>query len=178
MASAIAIAACAPAKAPVAPPPTTATASAEDNATQTPLRFLLINDVYFGDTLRDGTAGLSRVAALRDSLERSGPVEFVLAGDFNARPGSATYGRARAAGFDDAWTRAYPDGPPGLTCCHRLPLDDSADQLRSRIDFIFTRGDLEVTAASTVGDTPDAFAAGLWPSDHAGVVATIERREA
>lgn len=47
-----------------------------------PLRFLLINDVYFGDTLRDGTAGLSRVAALRDSLERSGPVEFVLAGDF------------------------------------------------------------------------------------------------
>ncbi|HVF40716.1 MAG TPA: bifunctional UDP-sugar hydrolase/5'-nucleotidase [Gemmatimonadaceae bacterium] len=47
-----------------------------------PLRFLLINDVYFGDTLRDGTAGLARVASLRDSLARSGPVTFVLAGDF------------------------------------------------------------------------------------------------
>src|SRR5687768_9439583 len=47
-----------------------------------PLRFLLINDVYFGDTLRDGTGGLARVAALRDSLARSGPVQFVLAGDF------------------------------------------------------------------------------------------------
>ena len=49
----------------------------------TPLRFLLINDVYLGDTLRDGTGGLARVAALRDSLERTGgPVTFVLAGDF------------------------------------------------------------------------------------------------
>lgn len=47
-----------------------------------PLRFLLINDVYFGDTVRDGSAGLARVAALRDSLERTGPVTFVLAGDF------------------------------------------------------------------------------------------------
>ena len=47
-----------------------------------PLRFLLINDVYFGDTVRDGTAGLARVAAIHDSLERSGPVTFVLAGDF------------------------------------------------------------------------------------------------
>ncbi len=46
------------------------------------LRFLLINDVYFGDTLRDGTGGLARVATLRDSLARTGPVSFVLAGDF------------------------------------------------------------------------------------------------
>ncbi len=47
-----------------------------------PLRFLLINDVYFGDTVRDGTAGLARVASIRDSLQRSGPVSLVLAGDF------------------------------------------------------------------------------------------------
>jgi 5'-nucleotidase/UDP-sugar diphosphatase len=65
---AVALAACAPS---TRPAPTSA-----------PLRFLLINDVYFGDTLRDGTGGLARVAALRDSLARSGPVQFVLAGDF------------------------------------------------------------------------------------------------
>ncbi|MEA2317825.1 MAG: hypothetical protein QOD44_2014 [Solirubrobacteraceae bacterium] len=98
----------------------------------------------------------------------------VLVGDFNARPGSATYERARAAGFEDAWTRAHPDGPPGLTCCHRLPLDDPADRLRSRIDHIFTSGGLEVTGAVTVGDAPEDFTAGLWPSDHAGVVATLD----
>ncbi len=47
----------------------------------TPLRFLLVNDVYVGDTLRDGSAGLARVAYLRDSLARTGPLLFVLAGD-------------------------------------------------------------------------------------------------
>jgi 5'-nucleotidase/UDP-sugar diphosphatase len=46
-----------------------------------PIRFLLVNDVYLGDTLRDGTAGLARVAYLRDSLARQGPLMFVLAGD-------------------------------------------------------------------------------------------------
>ena len=97
----------------------------------------------------------------------------VMAGDFNSRPGSPTYERARAGGFEDAWTRAHPDGPPGLTCCHGLPLDDPADELRSRIDLILTRGDVDVTKAITVGDARDHFTGRLWPSDHAGVVATM-----
>ena len=33
----------------------------------------------------------------------------VMLGDFNSRPGSPTYAALRAAGFDDAWTRANPD---------------------------------------------------------------------
>jgi len=48
------------------------------------VRLLLVNDVYVLDTLRDGTGGLARVAALRDSLERDGGggrVLFLLAGD-------------------------------------------------------------------------------------------------
>jgi 5'-nucleotidase len=65
------------------PAPASAAARPAASDTAQPLRFLLINDVYFGDTVRDGTGGLSRVAALRDSLERTGgPVTFVLAGDF------------------------------------------------------------------------------------------------
>ncbi len=77
---AIVLAACAPASSPESAPIPVSAASGE--STRPPLRFLLINDVYFGDTLRDGTAGLARVAALRDSLARTGPVTFVLAGDF------------------------------------------------------------------------------------------------
>ena len=100
----------------------------------------------------------------------------VMAGDFNSRPGTPTYERALAGGLEDAWTRAHPDGPRGLTCCHALPLDDPADALRSRIDLILTRGDIDVTEAITVGDARDHFTAGLWPSDHAGVVATLELR--
>jgi endonuclease/exonuclease/phosphatase family metal-dependent hydrolase len=98
----------------------------------------------------------------------------VMVGDFNARPGTATYERARAARFDDAWPRAHPDGPEGLTCCHRLPLDDPADRLRARIDLVLARGRLEVARAATVGDAPKDFTAGLWPSDHAGVVASYD----
>ena len=68
----------------VAPAPTTVPAAVEVATVPQPtLRFLLINDVYFGDTLRNGTGGLSRVAWLRDSLAKTGgPVTFVLAGDF------------------------------------------------------------------------------------------------
>lgn len=45
------------------------------------LQFLLVNDVYVGDTLRDGSAGLARTASLRESLASRGPLLFVLAGD-------------------------------------------------------------------------------------------------
>jgi endonuclease/exonuclease/phosphatase family metal-dependent hydrolase len=102
------------------------------------------------------------------------PLPVVMLGDFNARPGRPTYERLRAAGFDDAWTRANPDGPAGHTCCHRQPLDDPGDALRGRIDLILTRGAIAATEAFVVGDEPAAFRDGLWPSDHAGVVATLE----
>lgn len=47
------------------------------------LRFLLVNDVYVADTLRDGSGGVAHVAALKRRLEAEsgGPVTFVLAGD-------------------------------------------------------------------------------------------------
>jgi endonuclease/exonuclease/phosphatase family metal-dependent hydrolase len=98
----------------------------------------------------------------------------VLLGDFNSRPGTPTYTSLRAAGFDDAWTGANPEGCPGLTCCHATSLNDPADVLRKRIDLILTRGGITATACFVVGDQPDDFRAGLWPSDHAGVVATLE----
>lgn len=48
-----------------------------------PVRFLLVNDVYVSDTLRDGSGGLARVAAWRDSVEQASGsrVLFFLAGD-------------------------------------------------------------------------------------------------
>jgi endonuclease/exonuclease/phosphatase family metal-dependent hydrolase len=95
-------------------------------------------------------------------------------GDFNSLPDSPTYGALRAAGFDDAWTRANPDDPAGFTCCHRERLDDPADTLRARIDLILTRGEIAATEAFLVGHAPADLRSGLWPSDHAGVVATLE----
>ena len=98
------------------------------------------------------------------------PQPVVMVGDFNARPGGAGYERLRAGGFDDAWTRANPDGPDGLTCCHRMPLDNPSDGLRKRIDLVLTRGRIAAGEAFVVG----GFGPGLWSSDHAGVVARLQ----
>lgn len=56
--------------------------AAEARATA-PVRVLLVNDVYVTDTLRDGSGGLARVAAWRDSVQAAtgGRVLFMLAGD-------------------------------------------------------------------------------------------------
>ena len=96
----------------------------------------------------------------------------VMLGDFNARPERPTYAALRAAGFDDAWRRAHADGDTGFTCCH-TELDDPGDTLSARIDHILTRGAIAATEAFRVGAEPGDFRSGLWPSDHAGVVATL-----
>ena len=90
----------------------------------------------------------------------------VLLGDFNARPGRPTYAALRAAGFDDAWTRANPDDADGFTCCHASRSTIRRTRLRARIDLILTRGAIAATEAFLVGELRRR--AGLWPSDHAG----------
>jgi 5'-nucleotidase len=51
--------------------------------TGAPVRLLLVNDVYVSDTLRDGSGGLARVAAWRDSVEQASGEKVLLmfAGD-------------------------------------------------------------------------------------------------
>jgi endonuclease/exonuclease/phosphatase family metal-dependent hydrolase len=99
-----------------------------------------------------------------------GPV--VAVGDFNAVPGSPTYQALADAGFADAW----PADDPGPTCCHRFPLDDPAVRLRRRIDLVLTRGPVRAVHAERVGHRPEDFRDGVWPSDHAGVVAALQLR--
>ena len=121
-------------------------------------------------------AGAAQLAQAGELL--AGPADtslpVVMLGDFNSLPDSPTYAALRAAGFDDAWTRANPGDATGFTCCHRERLDDPADMLRARIDLILTRGPIAATEAFLVGHTAADLRNGLWPSDHAGVVATLE----
>lgn len=107
----------------------------------------------------------------------------ILVGDMNsdALGGSTpTYAELRAAGFADAWSQARP-GDAGLTCCHDERLRAIAP-LYSRIDLVLfrdpklgsARGPFDALAAELTGDEPaDRTASGLWPSDHAGVVAAL-----
>jgi endonuclease/exonuclease/phosphatase family metal-dependent hydrolase len=102
------------------------------------------------------------------------PLVFV--GDFNvtATTGTdTTYGQFPAAGFVDAWTRKRP-WDPGLTCCQAANLLNSTSLFDRRIDLVFFRGAFQVVDISLVGERPsDRIPPGLWPSDHAGVVATL-----
>jgi endonuclease/exonuclease/phosphatase family metal-dependent hydrolase len=101
----------------------------------------------------------------------SGPV--VLVGDFNsAANGSTTMSYATVASkFTDAYAKANP-GMPGYTCCS----DITAPQftLGERIDIVFYRGGVNAQSVEVIGTDPSKRSpAGLWPSDHAGVVATL-----
>ena len=97
---------------------------------------------------------------------------IVAVGDFNSGPGGdpTAYGILLDGGFSDAW----PDGD-GLTCCHATDLHNPNPLLTKRIDLVLTRGGFETVSADVVGEDPaDRTPGGLWPSDHAGVVATLQ----
>jgi endonuclease/exonuclease/phosphatase family metal-dependent hydrolase len=102
----------------------------------------------------------------------TGPL--ILVGDFNsAADGSTTmsYGII-AARFNDAYARVNP-GMPGFTCCSAI--DGAQSMANQRIDIVFYRGGVDAKTVEIVGTDPAKRSmSGLWPSDHAGVVANVE----
>jgi endonuclease/exonuclease/phosphatase family metal-dependent hydrolase len=101
----------------------------------------------------------------------------ILAGDFNsnANSGGSTVGMITDAGFEDSWARVHP-GDSGPTCCQDDDLRNGESELSTRIDLIFYGDDdFDAVSATRVGEeAADKTPSGLWPSDHAGVVARIE----
>jgi hypothetical protein len=112
----------------------------------------------------------------------------ILVGDFNsdvfgADPTRATptYGMVRAAGYRDSWIDPGRDAP-GLTCCEAAALLNPRPTFNQRIDFVFNRnlpGGARAIRRSVIGDQQgDRTPAGLWPSDHGGVVVTLRSSQA
>jgi len=97
----------------------------------------------------------------------------VLLGDFNTRaPNGTAYQLLLSAGYVDAW-QMNAEGS-GYTCCQDDNILNEVSNLSARIDQIFVRNlQLPTSVVThTVGDkASDRLASGLWPSDHAGVVA-------
>jgi len=100
----------------------------------------------------------------------------ILVGDFNSRAdgtGTPTYNNLINAGFDDAWSAAHPR-EPGNTWGHDADLLNTRVDLAQRLDLVLFRNNLCALDADVVGDElGDRTPSGLWPSDHAGVVATL-----
>lgn len=123
---------------------------------------------------------LSQARELLARLPSDRPV--VLCGDFNSGPGgpTQTYDRLTAS-FDDAYAVRRSD-TDGNTCCQATDLRNEESQLTRRIDAALYRGGLRPTAVRRVGHEPtarvevqhDGETVSVWPSDHAGVVATFE----
>jgi endonuclease/exonuclease/phosphatase family metal-dependent hydrolase len=137
---------------------------------------------YRGQTIRFITTHLDavvpqiRLAQASELL--SGPANtdlpVVVAGDMNTTSSTDTYAAITAAGFRDVWAQLHP-ADDGFTCCQTLPaISNSMPTLFQRVDLFFVRGDLEAGGISRVGADPgDRTLSGLWPSDHAGLAATV-----
>lgn len=113
---------------------------------------------------------------------------IVVAGDFNSKPqddyaiplpGGAIvltppYRQLVALGYQDTWL-LRPGHPTGLTCCQSENLSNLESALYERVDLVFTSATPEgKVKVNVVGnDEADRTLSGLWPSDHAGVVARM-----
>ena len=119
------------------------------------------------------------------------PRPVVLVGDLNSDPLDPTevddvpnalaYETLVGSGLLDAWLALHP-GEPGDTSPFPEDLTDPSITLDERIDHVLFRGALTPTAMGVLGTAPSSRACGvnlagatvcLWPSDHAGLSATL-----
>ena len=114
------------------------------------------------------------LAAQAGIAASSGELPMVYVGDYNSdAPTAPAYSALLAGVGTDAWSRSHP-GDPGFTCCLGATLRDPDNPLTSRIDLVLLGEGVKAPRAAIVGDDPsDMTASGLWPSDHAGVVARL-----
>jgi len=129
-----------------------------------------------------GQIRAAQVAEMVGALRSSDRV--VLMGDLNDTPGSPMYGVLAGAGYTDTWTAMHPGaGAEGLTCCHVADLSDHVANFDQRIDYVWTRGfardDGKVQGkidrfGNVPADRLPGPAYSIWPSDHAGLVASLK----
>ena len=119
----------------------------------------------------------SRVAQAQELVNnlQDETLPIILLGDFNTRaPDGTVYQILLSAGYVDVW-QMDSEGT-GKTCCQDDNILNEVSDLSVRIDQIFIRN-LELPASvitHTIGDKPsDRLLSGLWPSNHAGVVAHL-----
>lgn len=124
---------------------------------------------------------VSILAAFPNTLN----AQVIIAGDINSSPLDSTlyvgpytivppYQQLAYGGYSDTWG-LRPGKPVGFTCCQAEDLLNRDSVLGTRIDVIFTdRMPLDKVKVNVTGnDESDRTPSGLWPSDHAGVVARM-----
>jgi endonuclease/exonuclease/phosphatase family metal-dependent hydrolase len=122
-----------------------------------------------------------QLAQIKELIPAAGntSLPIIFSGDFNSTadsvtdPSYPTYQALVAANFVDAWAKRRPQDH-GFTCCQAPNLLNNPSSLSHRIDLLLFRGTIGIDDIHLVGnDSRDRTISGLWPSDHAGVVATF-----
>jgi len=115
---------------------------------------------------------------------------LILAGDINSAPshqaigpiippyqqfanGLTILGTPAFAPFTDTWM-LRPGNPDGFTCCESADLLNGSSTHDVRYDVVFARpAPVKVKANVMDAESSDKTASGLWPSDHASVIAEL-----
>jgi endonuclease/exonuclease/phosphatase family metal-dependent hydrolase len=114
----------------------------------------------------------------------------VLLGDLNSAPNETIdlatgavppYMQFSFSGYRDSWLQSKNADQPGFTCCQAELLMNPGSLFDQRIDYVLYRNQHYADArrktgvyTDVVGDEEtDKTSAGLWPSDHGGVFASI-----
>jgi len=123
----------------------------------------------------------ANVRELQGGELRAGPANstlpVIIAMDSNAQafplPQDPTYMDFTSAGYNDVWSKLFPKRA-GLTCCQDEADNNPVSQLYQRIDLVLTHGDVTPWGAALLGADPRSrLSDGLWPSDHAALVAGV-----
>jgi hypothetical protein len=136
-----------------------------------PFRFIGTHLESFSASIREQQGAELRAGPASTSL----PV--ILAMDSNSQafplPQDATYLDFISAGYNDVWSRIFP-AIPGFTCCQDEADNNPVSQLSQRIDLVLTLGKVAPLGAAVIGaGSLSRLPDGLWPSDHAAVVAGV-----
>jgi endonuclease/exonuclease/phosphatase family metal-dependent hydrolase len=104
--------------------------------------------------------------------------QAVLMGDFNSDPKTGASDERGAERAPNAYRTAIDAGffnplPRRETCCFAEDLHSTAEKLDSWIDHIVVRPRVRVVRSSILGSRSSERVSGLWPSDHAGIAATL-----
>lgn len=145
----------------------------------------------FVNTHLESAGEAPRVGQAKELVAKGGPTRSarstILVGDLNSDRTNATeaspvaYRTITGAGFKDAWLQATKGKERPYTCCLRTPTANDKPPFPGdhRIDHILIKGKkvrgLKATVVGT--DAKNRTSTGLWPSDHAGWVASLRLKK-
>ncbi len=104
--------------------------------------------------------------------------QSILVGDFNSDPKDAATDDRGAERDPNAYASALDAGffnplKRRETCCFAEDLHSTTEKLDSWIDHVVARPKAKAVKSAIVGSKSSERVGGLWPSDHAGIFATL-----